>query len=418
MARGFFAVPDGHRDVALGGHHVAPRKNTGVAGHHVGIDLHHAICHAQAWHAVDERQVHILPQRQHHRISLQRFKLAGGLREAFFIQRHFFDGDARLARLADGGQPLDQHAFLQRLFHFKRVCRHFVAAAAVDDDGLGGPQALGRARHVDGGVAAAIHHHFAPEHGLVFALHAAQHRHGVEHPGRIACRDVRPLGNVRTHGQKHRVEPALLPRVEHAGDFGVVFDAHTQVDNALHLGIQHVAGQAVLGNAKPHHAAGQRPGFAHRYLMAQPRQMVRCGQARRPRTHHQHPFASRRCGRRQGPAFGDGLVTQKTLDRVDAHRLVQLGAVARAFAGVVAHATHDGGKGVVLHQLLPGGFVVARFGMEQPALDVLACWALVVAGGHAVQVHRAGVAPRACVVGQRTAHIQGDGKGFLHGCSC
>jgi hypothetical protein len=99
-------------------------------------------------------------------------------------------------------QPLDHHAFLQRLLDLEVVRRHLLARAAVDDDGLGGAQPLGGARHVDGGVAAAVDHHAAAEHRLLFAFHAAQHRDRVEDARAVLGRDVGALGDVRAHARK------------------------------------------------------------------------------------------------------------------------------------------------------------------------------------------------------------------------
>jgi hypothetical protein len=52
--------------------------------------------------------------------------------------------------------------------------------------------------------------------------------------------------------------------------------------------------------------------------------------------------------------------------------------------------------------------------VEQPALDVLAGRALVVAGRQAVEIDRARGAPGAGVVGQRGAGVEGDGEGLVH----
>jgi hypothetical protein len=46
------------------------------------------------------------------------------------------------------------------------------------------------------------------------------------------------------------------------------------------------------------------------------------------------------------------------------------------------------GKGIVFRQVPPGAFVVAGFGVEQPALDVLAGRALLVAGRQPVNINR------------------------------
>ncbi len=94
-----------------------------------------AVLDRQSGHAVEQRQVHVLPQRQHQRIGFQRLDLAGRLREALFIQFHLFDGErALVGHVLDRRQPFDQHAFLQCLLDLEVVRRHALARAAVDDD--------------------------------------------------------------------------------------------------------------------------------------------------------------------------------------------------------------------------------------------------------------------------------------------
>ncbi len=152
--------------------------------------------------------------------------------------------------------------------------RHFVAVAPVDNDRLGGTQAFRSASHINGGIATAIHHHAPTQQGFVFAFHGTQHGYRIQHLGGITGRNVGPFGNVGAHGQKHRVKTTRLFGLEHVVHLGVVLNAHTQVHNALHLGVQHLARQAVLRNAKTHHAARQRPGFDHGDRMAHACQLV------------------------------------------------------------------------------------------------------------------------------------------------
>ena len=223
---------------------------------------------------------------------------------------------------------------------------------------------------------------------------------------------------MRAHRQKNRVEAALQLGLHHVCHRRVVEDAHAQVGDALHLGIQHVARQSVFWDAESHHAAGQRAGLVDGDLVAEPGQLVGGGQAGRTSTHDQHPLAGAGGRRRELPVFRNRLVAQETLHRIDAHRCVDLAPVADAFAAVVADAAHDRRKRVVLHQHAPGLLVVAALGLEQPGLDVLAGRALLVARRHAVEVDRPRVAPRAGMVGQRTAHIERDREGFLHGHGC
>jgi hypothetical protein len=215
--------------------------------------------------------------------------------------------------------------------------------------------------------------------------------------------NVGPLGDVRADGQEGRVDSRPAHGLRHVVDLGVQLEHDAHVHDALHLGVQHVARQAVLGDAEAHHAAHQRAGFDDRHGVAQAAQVVGRRHARGPGADDQHVLAGfrRRAGEASNPA--QGLVAQEPLDRVDAHRRVQLAAVAGAFAGVVADAAHDRREGIVRGQMPPGGFVVAALGVVQPALDVFARRALRVAGRQAVDVDRALGAPRAGLVGQATS---------------
>ena len=114
-----------------------------------------------------------------------------------------------------------------------------------------------------------------------------------------------------------------------------------------HFRVEHVARQPVLRDAEAHHAAGERAGFEDRHAVAEPAQVVGGGESRRARAHDQHALPGFRFGRREFPAALDRLVAQEALDRIDADGLVQLAAVARALAGVVADAPHDRGQRIV-----------------------------------------------------------------------
>ena len=122
-------------------------------------------------------------------------------------------------------------------------------------------------------------------------------------------------------------------------------DAH--IEDALHFGIEHVARQPVLRNAEAHHAAGERPGLDDRDGVAEAPQVVGRRQSRRSGADDQHALAGLGFGRRESPAVLERLVAEKALDRVDADRLVELAAVARGLARVIADAAHDRGQRIV-----------------------------------------------------------------------
>jgi len=229
-------------------------------------------------------------------------------------------------------------------------------------------------------------------------------------------RDVGALGDVRADGEEAGVELAFFHGGEQVADAVVQLQLDAHVEDAPHLGVEHLARQAVLGDAEAHHAAALRAGFENRHGVSRQAQVPGGGEAGRSRADHQHALAGLGAGR-GGPAALHRLVAEEALDGVDAHRLVELAAVAGGFASVIADAAHGGRHRVVLHQFAPGFLVVAGLCVEQPALDVFAGRAGVVAGRQAVDIHRPVRAPGAGAVGERGARVEGDGKRFVHGSS-
>ena len=69
----------------------------------------------------------------------------------------------------------------KRLLDLEVVRRHAIAGAPIDDDRLCRAKALGGARGIDRGVAAAVDDDAPSEQRLVLAFHRAQQRDGVEH---------------------------------------------------------------------------------------------------------------------------------------------------------------------------------------------------------------------------------------------
>ena len=138
-----------------------------------------------------------------------------------------------------------------------------------------------------------------------------------------------------------------------------------------------------------HHAAGERSGFVDDDGVAAPRQVPGRGEAARAGADDEHALARGRLVGRDRPAFLEGHVAQEAFDGVNAHRFVELAAVAGVLAGVVAHTAVDRGKGVVPDDDLPRVSIPAGLSLGQPRLDVLSGRAGVVAGRKAVDVERA-----------------------------
>ncbi len=406
------ADADGHR--ALGGHHVAAGEDPRAAGHHVQADLDDPVVDLEAGHAVEQREVRLLAEREHERVRLELLQLARRLRKAGLVEGHLLQHQLARVGVLDRREPLHRDALLERLLDLEVVRRHPVARAAVDDDRVGRAEPLRGARDVHRGVAAAVDDDAAAEQRLLLALHAAQHGDRVEDVRRLAGGDVGALADVGADREERRVEAALAQRRGDVRDLGVQLERHAQIEDPLDLGVEHVAREAVLGDAEAHHAAGQRAGLVDRDRVAEASEVVGSGQARGARADDEHALAGRRRGHVDRPAPLDRLVAEEPLDRVDPDRLVDLHAVARGLTGVVADAPHHSGQRVVLHQLPPGGLVVAPLGVVEPLLDVLAGGAGVVARRQPIDVHRALDAPRAGLVGEARTDVERDREGLLH----
>ena len=120
--------------------------------------------------------------------------------------------------------------------------------------------------------------------------------------------------------QKRRVEAAIGHGLRDILDLGVVFDDDAEVGNALYLGIENIARQAIFGNAEPHHAARRGPGFPDRHGMAETGEVIGRRQARWAGADDQCFLAGYGFGRGKAPAVLDGEITEKALDRIDARR--------------------------------------------------------------------------------------------------
>ena len=201
---------------------------------------------------------------------------------------------------------------------------HPLAGAAVDDDRVARPEALGGAGGVHRRVPAAVDDDAPAEQRALLSLHACQQRDGVEDVRGLAGGDVCALADVRADGQERRVEAAVSHRVEDARDLAVQFERDAEVEDARDLGVQDIARQAVAGDAEAHHAAGDRPGVADRDRVPAPRELVGGGQAGGAGADDEHTLAGRLGVDGQLPALADRLVAEEALDAVDADGVVEL----------------------------------------------------------------------------------------------
>ena len=408
-------MPDGHGGGARRRRHVAPGEDARLAGHHGRGQRQHAVLDGQRPVPAQEGEVGVLTDGQHQRVGVELLELPGRSGHTVVVGLHPLDGHPGAGKASDGRQPPDGDPFGQRRVQLLRVGRHPVPGAAVEDDGVGGPQATGRAGRVDRGVPAAVDDHPSAEPGCVARGHAVQQCQGVHHPRRVAGRDVDPTGQLGPDSQEDGV---VVPGVPLGADIGhrpPEFELHPQVDDPLDLGGQDIAGQPVGRDPVVHHPPGLFGPVDEVHRVAEAAEVVGGTEAGRPRTDHQDPRPGRGPGPGQGPPVLEGQVAEEPLHAVDADGLVELCPVARRLTRVEADAPHHRRERIRLDQQAPRRLVVAGLGVVEPALDVLAGRARAVARGLAVDVDGTLHTPRAGAVGVARPDVEGDGERALHG---
>jgi hypothetical protein len=122
VARRGLAVPDRHRDRALGGHDVATGEDAGMAGHQIGADLDHAVLDADVVDALEQPEVRLLAERQHERVGRKLLDLTGRLREPGLVELPVVVCDE-----PDGDAVVQAHAQQERGLQGRE-------SAAEDDD--------------------------------------------------------------------------------------------------------------------------------------------------------------------------------------------------------------------------------------------------------------------------------------------
>ena len=262
-----------------------------------------ALLDAQAGGA-HEIQVHGLAHRQDHGVAVEAADLFGGDRPAAagcieLAQPGLYhlDGfDVALFVAHDAVRRRQEDEF--RAFVLGRVGllpdgRHVFALAAVDHRHVGAHAERG-ARRVDGGVAAADHHHLPAQPYRLALGHGFQEEQGGNH-----ALQLRP-------GQ---IDPGLFPGADGEED-GVVLvvqivqrniGAHRRAADEVHahaadqfdFAAHDFSRQAVLGQRVAQHAAGLGVGVVDRDFVPEQGQVERRGEPVGPAAHHRH-FAVRR----------------------------------------------------------------------------------------------------------------------------
>ena len=195
-----------------------------------------------------------------------------------------------------------------------------------------------------------------PHLDLFAAVDAVQELGAGEHAGGFLARNAQADAAVRADADEDRfVIAADIGQRNFAADGGVALQLYAQVQDAADLTIQHLARQAVAGDAVTQHAAGLAEGFKNRDGVAAARQLIGAGKAGRAGAHDRDAFGFRFAGQAcQLQVVFQAEIAHEALERVDGHRAVLLLAVAVVLAQGRADAPADGGERVAIRNLFPG----------------------------------------------------------------
>jgi len=398
-------------DEGRAGNAVARREDAlARGGQRVGVDgdgLPGGQAHARV--ARNEGQAGPLSHREDHRVAGEHVrgvrlfvheqaprlvKAEGGHALAF----HAADVPALVAQDALEGAPgVDGHALFLGGGHFPGVGRHGLAVFQAGQVHFVA-QAHGAAGHVNGHVAAAKHQHALPQRRrvarpvLVAAqAHVAQEVRVDQHAVQVRAGDGQAHPFVRADSDQHGVE-AFGEHIVQVVHLVVQAQVHAQVHDVLYLALDNRGRQAVFRHAQAQHAPGDRHGLEDGNTIARAGQVLRGGEAARPRADDRHALvvqARRRLDRRARRSVD--LVGDEALEGVDVDRLVEQAAIAGCLAAVIADAPADAGEGVV-HLDHAQRVIPAPFADEGDiALGALPGGAGVAAGGDALLLDGVGV---------------------------
>ena len=262
----FLPWPTATVTVRSDGHHVAAGEDARCPVIMFGPTFTTPSLDFEARHAVEQRQIDVLAEREHQRVGLDRLELAGGLRETLLVERHLLDRDRAFLGLLDRREPLHHHAFLQRLLELGFVRRHLLARAAIDDHRLARrraawPCARRRAR--------CCRRRTRPRAGRAAASPRLpcerSTRHGIEDARRArrrgctrACRCAR-----RRRGRRRRTRrPSSF---EHVVDLGIELELDAQVEDARTSASSTSRGSRYFGMPKRIMPPASGPGFVDRH---------------------------------------------------------------------------------------------------------------------------------------------------------
>ncbi len=202
-----------------------------------------------------KREVAVLAQSEDDGVRAQFFELTSGYGESFVVEAHLLDRQVVTLEVADGREPTHGNALFERLFEFHVMGGHLFAASAIDNDRVGRIQTTSGACRIQRRVTAAVDHDSAPEQGNVVVGDLVKIGDGIENSRGVARGDRHAASQLGADAEEHGVEAALASLAFDVVHGVVESHVHAEIDDAVDLGVQHVARESVRGDAVAHHAA-------------------------------------------------------------------------------------------------------------------------------------------------------------------
>ena len=181
------------------------------------------------------------------------------------------------------------------MLDFLTAGRKLRLRTTVDDVHRLRPQPLCTARRVHGDVAAAHNGDlFRVQNGRLAVRLIRLHQVGArqvlvcgKHPFGALAPDAHKAGKARARAEKDRFKPVFVFQFidrKNAPDDGIRLDLHAKRPEAVHFLSDDLLGQSEFGDPVDEHAARHVKRFKHGHVVAEPRQVSRAGEPRRPRT--------------------------------------------------------------------------------------------------------------------------------------
>src|SRR6266498_5575281 len=148
----------------------------------------------------------------------------------------------------------------------------------------------GRARHIDGHVAAADHNYFLTDRKAITKIDVQQKIYAFDYAIKFVARHRQVTAPMQTERKQNSLETlsAEICKRKIPAQTGIQLKRDTQVQNFANLCVQHIARQTIFRNTQTQHATRNRRCIENRYWVTQQSQVVCGGESGRSGTNYRY----------------------------------------------------------------------------------------------------------------------------------